>query len=743
MDAVEIDHESDATESLQPEVTRSFESLGLVPGDWNALLPMPFLASVWSDQHLDVQERQQIRPVIDSILSWPATAKEPSGDEVEQARKEFYASLSWEGDATHVVAGKLQESMDLLAWFFAKHVNRSQRLDLFERYQSVANVHRVDRDCFSGVLDHLRNHVDVYLACRCFAQEPSEPELGYPDMAGEPRLSDLPWQAALIAPLAHLVADTQNGSNRLRAKMETEIADSIARQRGVLREFLGDADWKALFFHITDSPATSVHDRIETWLRYCSEALAAMPLRSREAAIAELQRIAGNLEIRFLSFSRTGLTTEQIENCFDSLAQRIEQVRLAFASAASQPDDVQTAPEHAGTEDPLPESMAIVEEDVVVAPEEIIRDSLTPPTVPSDLHSADDDVLIVREISGCPIVTWEDCLNLAGEFDNETISAVQNQSLLFDEHRVDGESVTIVPQEGKTPESLWFVGDIHCDLISMVNAWNYIETVSRSEGLVPHVVFLGDFIDRGTHGCETLAYLFRLIQKHPGQIAVLAGNHDEFQWNAEAERFEIGVDPAETIVQLNEHLLGNDSRSTAFVELGKYAAEFFASLPRALVLPDGTLLAHGGFPHADLLDSLHATSDLSKPDCLQDFVWSRAANVRRRRPDRHSRNSEYGRENFADFCEVATNRLGVPVARLIRGHDHVPKRFQMFDDWPYPVLTINTMGRQSGEFGVEQFPPFVVARHRTGRLPVVHRIKLDESEYIKAYSPAKSKGEIG
>jgi hypothetical protein len=46
---------------------------------------------------------------------------------------------------------------------------------------------------------------------------------------------------------------------------------------------------------------------------------------------------------------------------------------------------------------------------------------------------------------------------------------------------------------------------------------------------------------------------------------------------------------------------------------------------------------------------------------LQDFVWLRAhPRARKRIPNRTTRGSEFGREDFAAFCDLAT-RLGRPV----------------------------------------------------------------------------------
>jgi hypothetical protein len=57
---------------------------------------------------------------------------------------------------------------------------------------------------------------------------------------------------------------------------------------------------------------------------------------------------------------------------------------------------------------------------------------------------------------------------------------------------------------------------------------------------------------------------------------------------------------------------------------GKLAVRLFAQAPRALFLPDGLLVAHGGFPLTDLHPRLAETGNWNDPACLADFVWTRA-----------------------------------------------------------------------------------------------------------------------
>jgi predicted phosphodiesterase len=75
-----------------------------------------------------------------------------------------------------------------------------------------------------------------------------------------------------------------------------------------------------------------------------------------------------------------------------------------------------------------------------------------------------------------------------------------------------------VPSQGKVV----FVGDTHGDLEAS-------RQVTRQFLKKPYrIVFLGDYVDRGEDSEENLRYLLELKLEHPGEIFLLAGNHEGF-----------------------------------------------------------------------------------------------------------------------------------------------------------------------------------------------------------------------
>lgn len=300
------------------------------------------------------------------------------------------------------------------------------------------------------------------------------------------------------------------------------------------------------------------------------------------------------------------------------------------------------------------------------------------------------------------------------------------------------EAPRAVVQPHDVPDPLWIVGDVHADVLALATAIEYATRVSKHEGREPSFVFLGDFIDRGPHDHETLLLLFGLVMKHPERVCVIPGNHDvDLRWGEKTQRFGVSIQPAEYCERLNELLDADPSPDQEEVELARLAIEFWKGRPKAVFLPDGTALSHGGFPHTDTHESLRTRADLGAKKCVDDFLWARLSESVKKRPNRGNRGHEFGARDFAQFCAVmGREHVGVPVCRLIRGHDHVAERWQLPEEYrEFPVVTINAMGwRMDGELtpadGPHPYP--VVARHVPGALPRIVRLPLDPREVERA-----------
>ena len=294
--------------------------------------------------------------------------------------------------------------------------------------------------------------------------------------------------------------------------------------------------------------------------------------------------------------------------------------------------------------------------------------------------------------------------------------------LLFDADRAGADDRAIRVAALPSDAPLWIVGDLHGDLLALEAALALIRREAR-DGPASRMIFLGDLFDDGGYALEVLLRVFELILDAPSSICFLAGNHEEALGYTGAA-FTASVSPSDFSELLNAHLAHE-----WITRAGKLAVRLAASAPRALFLSDGLLVTHGGFPLVDLHDDLRATGDWNDPRCLSDFTWTRAhPRARRKLPNRSSRGSQFGHEDFADFCALATE-LERPVTHMVRGHDHVDERFEIYPAYAaHPVLTTVALSRRLPR---ELFGPHVrvptVARWVEGALPQVYRLHVPDA----------------
>ena len=357
--------------------------------------------------------------------------------------------------------------------------------------------------------------------------------------------------------------------------------------------------------------------------------------------------------------------------------------------------------------------------DLAAAPASAAGTQPPPPAIPPTVDVTDLDWSGIRESvigSGVHARIRDTVERMEMLLDQE-----HGPGLLFDADRVgaDDRAIRVVALGDDAP--LWFVGDLHGDLLALEAALALVHR-DASDGPPPRIVFLGDLFDDGGYGLEVLLRVFELILESPATVCFIAGNHDEALGYTGAG-FTATVSPSDFSEFLNAHLAHE-----WITRAGKLAVRLAASAPRALFFPDGLLATHGGFPLVDLHDMLRATRDWNDPRCLTDFTWTRAhPRARKKLPNRSSRGSQFGYEDFAAFCALATE-LERPVTHMVRGHDHADDRFEIYPAYTaHPVLTTVALSRRLPR---ELFGPHVrvptVARWIEGALPQVHRLLVPD-----------------
>lgn len=296
--------------------------------------------------------------------------------------------------------------------------------------------------------------------------------------------------------------------------------------------------------------------------------------------------------------------------------------------------------------------------------------------------------------------------------------------------------------------NIWVLGDVHGDFVALEAALSFITTFTEIQREAPNsekspqhlpdpplIILLGDLIDDGRHGHHVVSRIMTLMVENPARICLIAGNHDAaLQWTG--TEFTSNVVPAEYSEWLNQHIEDGDEQ---YKELAQaYITLIDASL-RGLLLPDGTLLAHGGVPHTDLHKDITSLAGLNKENAFNDLIWNRLhPRAEFKYPNRHRSGSEVGIDDFNAFCKILSNISGIEVTNMIRGHDHIndAARYDVYESYQNPkVLTINTMGHMLSR---ENLGPYfrsgcVAQLQSDGGMPCIYKLNVPDDVVSEFY----------
>jgi len=191
-------------------------------------------------------------------------------------------------------------------------------------------------------------------------------------------------------------------------------------------------------------------------------------------------------------------------------------------------------------------------------------------------------------------------------------------------------------------EPMMIVGDIHGDM----QALNFI-IGKREEIGCKNILFLGDYVDRGTQGTEVLLRLFQLKLEDPEHIFLLRGNHETVEMNLYYGFFEE---------------IGSDQEFLFRLSLT------YDKMPVAAVLSGHTFCVHGGINGTMSIDAI--TKEDSDP-----YLWNDPAKRPGFTPSpRGSTVKEFGPDIVDGFLK--TNNL----KRIVRGHTALKNGWEWWFD---------------------------------------------------------------
>lgn len=213
-------------------------------------------------------------------------------------------------------------------------------------------------------------------------------------------------------------------------------------------------------------------------------------------------------------------------------------------------------------------------------------------------------------------------------------------------------------------QNVLIVGDIHGDHDAM-------ERIMNIQCNYDHVVFLGDYVDRGPESVRCLYDVMTLKIQNPNRITMLRGNHED--------------------LRLNVYYGFMDEILTLYGEKepGIEANKMFRFLPYCAVINNKIFAVHGG-----ISSKIKNINDINKykrgkyavPKAIAELLWNDPRNGINGFVYNTNRGGFYffGEDALTDF--LSTNGLQM----IIRSHEYASEGFWYM--WDRKLLTIFTTG---------------------------------------------------
>jgi protein phosphatase len=172
---------------------------------------------------------------------------------------------------------------------------------------------------------------------------------------------------------------------------------------------------------------------------------------------------------------------------------------------------------------------------------------------------------------------------------------------------IAGGSVTGGLVEISEIENLVVVGDLHGDSRTLAAILRAIDHDSFLKNPLNKLVFLGDYVDRGSDSAGVLGTVCRLKRTSPGSVVLIRGNHEapsEFPFSSHDLPYELGARFPRQAREIYGRVLA-----------------LFGQMTLATVVGSSLLLVHGGLPtEPDAPENYRARISVAQENHIRDRV---------------------------------------------------------------------------------------------------------------------------
>jgi protein phosphatase len=201
------------------------------------------------------------------------------------------------------------------------------------------------------------------------------------------------------------------------------------------------------------------------------------------------------------------------------------------------------------------------------------------------------------------------------------------------------------------PENLIVVGDIHGDIqtlnqiLSEVNARNFLVNPKNK------MIFLGDYVDRGSGSVEVLCRICELKIQYPDSVVLMRGNHEAVR--------EFPFINHDLPIKISE--IFGSSKEIVYEKIYK----FFQLLNVIVIIEKKLFLVHGGLPVNVDTNHKNIRSLLENQEhyTLEDFLWNDPRPIETWEVSRRRFGKHFGRIITKRWLDASDTCV------IIRGHE--------------------------------------------------------------------------
>jgi hypothetical protein len=207
-------------------------------------------------------------------------------------------------------------------------------------------------------------------------------------------------------------------------------------------------------------------------------------------------------------------------------------------------------------------------------------------------------------------------------------------------------------------ENLVIVSDLHGDSNSLFRILSEIDYEQFLSSPMNKLVFLGDYIDRGSDSINIMYSMCYLKSTYPDSVVLMRGNHEapaEFPFSPHDFPYEI------------EDRFGN-----SWKEIYKKLLAMFAQLTLATLVGHKLLLVHGGLPTEDTVSANFRKSialahkNHVRSRVFEELLWNDPLQIDEIRGQERSRRG-FGRYFGPDMTRKWLQASGTKA--IVRGHE--------------------------------------------------------------------------